>query len=205
MMRLLSIVLAACTLLAVAAAAPAEAQRRGPPVVDRREAIKNKIRALRAVELQRELQLGEQELSRVLPILSKWDDVTDKLLVARADLRRRLAAVDLAADPRATNKLVDETADNQRAFWDLEDKRLRELRKVLTPAQVARLLIVLPAFERRIQRQLSKTARHGGPPGMVAPVGPPAPGSASGPAIDDAADDDDVQPDEPPPPRRRRR
>ena len=39
---------------------------------------------------------------------------------------------------------------------ELEDKRLAELRKILTPAQTARLLIVLPELERKIQNQLRR-------------------------------------------------
>jgi hypothetical protein len=38
----------------------------------------------------------------------------------------------------------------------VEERRLAELRKILTPAQTTRLLVVLPAFERKIQNQLRR-------------------------------------------------
>jgi hypothetical protein len=77
------------------------------------------------------------------------------------------------------DKLIDDAVANQKAFWDLEDKRLAEIRKVLTPQQVAKLLVVLPAFERRIQNQLRNAILR----------------KSGAPALDD---DDDLEPDEVP-------
>jgi hypothetical protein len=117
----------------------------------RREKIKNRIRALRAARLVEEL--GDQVTARVLPILAKYDDEFDKLLGQRAEIERKLARAG-TGDAKVVDKVIDEAVANQRAFWDSEDRRLAELRKVLTPAQVARLLVVLPPLERRIQNQL---------------------------------------------------
>ncbi len=170
----------------VADAQPRERRQPAPapaPAVDRREAIKKKIRVLRAATLTDELNLDEKVLARLLPVLSRWDDVTEDLLKKRLDVQRRLLAPDAAKDPKALDKVIDEAVANQKAFWDLEDKRLVELRKILTPAQIARLLIVLPAFERKIQNQLRRAMIRRG-------VG--AGGAAGG-----ADDDDDVEPDEP--------
>jgi hypothetical protein len=176
-------------LLATAAGAQPRDPRGPAPVLsaDRREAIKKRIRVMRAATLTDELNLDEKALSRLLPVLSKWDDVTEDLLRKRVDLQRRLTAPDAAKDPRALDRVIDEAVANQKAFWDLEDKRLAELRRILTPAQIARLLIVLPAFERKIQNQLRRAInRRGGA------------GSGAG-----AAEDDDIEPDEAPAPRRR--
>ena len=122
----------------------------------RREAIKKKIRALRAYTLTEELQLDDKTTARLFPVLARWDDVTEKLVQQRVDLMRRLHASGELKDPKAVDRLIDEAIANQKAFWDLEDRRVAELRKVLTPAQTARMLLVLPAFERRIQNQLRR-------------------------------------------------
>ncbi|MEJ7603833.1 MAG: hypothetical protein WKG01_38490 [Kofleriaceae bacterium] len=142
----------------------------------RREAIKKKIRALRAYTLTDELQLDDKTTARLFPVLARWDDVTEKLVQQRVDLMRRLHTADQLKDPRAVDRLLDEAIANQKAFWDLEDKRVAELRKVLTPAQTARLLIVLPAFERRIQNQLRRAISRRG----------------AGADVDVDADDDDL-------------
>lgn len=179
-MRLLVLLL---TFVIAAPTALAQPRGRGAPAsVDRRETIKKKIRALRAFTLTEELELDEATAGKLFPVLAKWDDVTDKLLVARTDLTRRLQGASAIKDPRAIDKLIDEAIANQKALWDLEDKRLVELRKILTPAQAARLVVVLPQFERRIQNQLRKViqnqraggraGRAGGRPGDPFDEGP---------------------------------
>ena len=154
--------------LAVALVAPAAHAQPGPgpgggPGAARRERIKTKIRALRAYTLTEELQLDEATAGKLFPALAKWDDEFDKLLQQRAALEKQLKAAAGIKDPRALDKLVDEAVANQRAFWDAQDKRLAELRKILTPAQTARLLVVLPALERKIENQLRRAIKGGGP------------------------------------------
>jgi hypothetical protein len=147
-------------LLALFVAAPVFAQPAGAPV-DRREKIKKKIRALRAYTLTEELALDEATAGKLFPLLARYDDEFDKLLGARVDLQKRLSTADQLKDPKQIDKLIDEAAANQRALWDTESKRLAELRKILTPAQVARTVVILPALERKIQNQLRRAARKG--------------------------------------------
>ena len=181
-------------LLVAALAAPAAAQPGGRAPVDqqqnRREAIKKKIRALRAYALTEELALDEATAGRLFPLLAKYDDITDKLLGARVDLARRLRDADQLRDRRAVDKLIDEAIANQKAFWELEEKRVAELRKILTPEQTARILVVLPEFERKIQNQLKRAiAKRGG-------------GANPGRRMRGAEDeDDDIEPDELPGPQ----
>ncbi len=144
----------------VATAQPPTAQQQ---LQQKRERIKKRIRAMRAYTLTEELALDEATAAKLFPLLARYDDEFDKLIGARADLQKRLVAASNGNDPRATNKVIDEAVANQRAFWDLEDKRLGELRKILTPAQTARLLVVLPRFERRIENQLRNAIQGKGP------------------------------------------
>ncbi|HEU0030984.1 MAG TPA: hypothetical protein VFQ53_10130 [Kofleriaceae bacterium] len=191
--------LALVAYLLVAAVAPASAQpRTNPPPQqpqpqDRREAVKRRIRALRAATLTDELNLDDKTLARLLPVLAKWDDVIGDLLKKRIDIQRRLASPDVAKDPRATDRLIDEAVANQKAFWDVEEKRLAELRKILTPAQTARLLVVLPEFERKIMNQLRRAILH-----------PNGGGNRRGGGRGLDVDDDDFEDDEPIAPRGRR-
>jgi hypothetical protein len=163
---------------------------------ERREQIKKKIRALRAYTLTEELALDEATATRLFPALARYDDETDRLLQNRVDVQRRLRHADAIRDPRAIERLIDEALANQRAFWGVEERRIAELRKILTPAQTAKVLVVLPALERKIQNQLRRAIvkQEGGRPGAG-----PGPGPADDP-------DDDTQPDEldAPAPRPRR-
>jgi hypothetical protein len=180
--------------LAVGSAAPAAAQPRrqaggAAGVAERREQVKKRIRAMRAYTLTEELALDDQTAGKLFPVLARYDDETDKLLERRADVQRRLRRPEGLRDPRLVDRLIDEALANQRGLWDLEDRKIGELRKILTPAQTVKLLVVLPAFDRRIQNQLRKAIAQGRP----------------GAAADEM--DDDVEPDEAPPrkpPRPRR-
>jgi len=149
-----------------------------------RERIKKKIRDLRAYTLINELSLDPQTQSRLWPTLDKYDDETDKLVQQRVDIRRRLTTANTMG-PREVERAIDDAIALQRSFRDLEDHRLAELRKILTPRQIAKLIIVLPEFERRIQNQLQRAITNAtgkNPPGEI---------------------DDDVEPDERPPPTRK--
>lgn len=138
----------------VALAQPGAGRR---PPAGRLDEIKKKIRALRAYTLTEELALDEASAGKVFPVLAKFDDELDKVMAARAGLQRQLNHP--PADPKALDRLIDEAVANQRALWDLETKKLGELRAVLTPQQTARLLVVLPALERRIQNRLRKALK----------------------------------------------
>jgi hypothetical protein len=126
-------------------------------------------------------------------VLSRYDDETDKLLERRIEIQRRLRRAQPFKDAKAVDRVVDEALVNQRAFWELEDRRIAELRKILTPGQAARLLVVLPELERKIRNQLRKA--------IVSHRAPGAPGAGAD------TDDDDPQPDEiaPAKPAQRRR
>lgn len=136
---------------------------RRPPAgsPERREQIKQKIRALRAYTLTEQLALDEQTQARLFPALARYDDETDRLIQKRVELARKLRHAETLRDPRAVDRLIDEALANQRAFWELETRRIAELRKILTPAQAAKVLVVLPLLERRIQNQLRKAIEKG--------------------------------------------
>jgi hypothetical protein len=132
------------------------------PGEQRREKIKKRIRALRAYTLTEELQLDGTTAGKLFPVLARYDDEFDKLLVARADLQKQLDAAANGRDPRAADHVIEDAVANQRAFWQLEDKRLDELRKILSAQQTARLLVVLPPLERKIENQLRQAVQGAG-------------------------------------------
>ncbi|HUJ60321.1 MAG TPA: hypothetical protein VLX92_17560 [Kofleriaceae bacterium] len=156
--------------------------------VQRRERIKKRIRALRAAELTVDLSLDETSAGRLFPLLARYDDEFDRLLGQRAEILKKL---DVAGpDRRETDRLIDEAIANQHAFWETEDRRLADVRKILSPAQTARLLVVLPPLEQKIRNQLLR-AIQGAPAGKARPGG--------NPAMRDLEDDDD---DDAPRPKR---
>jgi Spy/CpxP family protein refolding chaperone len=179
-MRWSSLVLACALALGVATPAVRAQPAPHPASQARREQIKERIRALRAYALTSQLSLDQATAGKLFPLLARYDDELDKLLVQHVALLRRLRQADKLRDPAAINQLIDEALANQRALWNLEEQRITDLRKILTPAQTARVLIVLPAFERRIQKLLQQAIRGARK----------APRRAQ-PALDDGDDGDD--------------
>jgi len=179
--------------------APAERRDAGGPTgkAERREQIKKKIRAIRAYTLTEALSLDEATAGRLFPMLARYDDETDKLLEKRVDVQRRLRHADSLRDPKAVERLIDEAIAVQRGFWDLEDKRVADLRKILTPGQTAKLLVVLPALEHKIQNQLRKVIAQRRPGGNAA-GGADASAAGSGDDSDDDQEPDEVGPAPPP-------
>jgi hypothetical protein len=157
----------------------------GPPVQKetKQERVKKRVRMMRAMALTEELGLDSAGAGRLFPLLEKYDAEFDRLLVERGQLQHQLDGAD-GKPPKQIDKLIDDSLANQRKFWDLEDKRVAELRKILTPAQVARVLVVLPVLERKIQNQLRNAVRPGGRKLKNQPL--------------DSADDDDIEPGERP-------
>ncbi len=188
------------------AQAPGQTPPRGPgaqperPAETRRARVKKRIRAIRAIAITEELGLDTRDAGKLFPVLARYDDDFDRLLVQRGKLNRRLDAAGGLRDPRAIDALIDEALANQRAFWNLEDRRIAELRKILTPAQVARLLIVLPALERKIQRQLRAAVK----PHGRRPAGANDDDNDNGDNGDNGDNDDGGREPNEPPPRPRR-
>ncbi len=137
--------------LSLAHAQPGAA--RPAAVGDKRERVKQKVRAMRAYVLTDALTLDPATAGKMFPVIEKFDSEGDALTAARAGLRAKL---DTTTDSKSLNKVIDDLLANQKAMFDMEAKRLVELRAILTPQQVAKLITVLPDFERRLQNRLSK-------------------------------------------------
>jgi hypothetical protein len=127
--------------------------RPGVTAPDKRERVKQKVRAMRAYVLTDALALDPSTAGKMFPVIEKYDNESDALTVVRAGLRAKL---DITTDSKSLNKVIDDLLANQKAMFDMEAKRLVELRAILTPQQVAKLITVLPDFERRLQNRLSK-------------------------------------------------
>lgn len=147
-MKRLAIVLALFAVSPVALAQPGKQQ------ISKRDQIKKRIRIARGNTLTVELNLDEPTANKLFPLLAKYDDELDALLGKKAEINHRLREAK-PGDPNV-DRVIDEAVANQKALWVSEEHRLAELRKILAPAQTAKLLVVLPEFEQKIRNQLRK-------------------------------------------------
>ena len=108
---------------------------------------KRKARAMRAYTLTEELSLDEATAGKLFPLLAKFDAEADKLAARRNDVQVRLLATTAKTDAHAIDAMVDELQQTTRWQRDLEDRRFGELRKVLVPAQIAKIVVILPDLD----------------------------------------------------------
>lgn len=149
-MRILAIVLALAVAAPVVRTAEAQRGRQGQRGGGRKERIKQRIRAMRIAVLVEELDLDEETTGKLMPILAKYDDEFTKLAQEKQDLLKAAQDATADKDDKKIDQAIDDLVKNQRARWDLDEKRFAEIRKVLTPAQAAQILVVLPEIDRRI-------------------------------------------------------
>jgi Spy/CpxP family protein refolding chaperone len=161
----------ATTASGVAAADP---QRRppGPPahaqahVGDRRapeqlrKEVLDRMRALRAWKIVEELKLDETTSAHLFPILARYDDQELALAAERRDIAeeiRTLLAAPRPDDTRLT-AAINRMVVNREKRHAMKDERLKELRKVLTPVQQAKLVLLLPRLEREFAQFIRDVA-----------------------------------------------
>jgi Spy/CpxP family protein refolding chaperone len=138
------------------AAAPAAAAGKAAPAGEHRnpeqlrKEVLERMRALRAWRIVDELKLDESASARLFPILAKFDEREMALAVERRDITRELRAEVAGAHPDdgKLTKGIEKLLANRARRHALVDERIRELRKVLTPLQQAKLALLLPSIER---------------------------------------------------------
>jgi Spy/CpxP family protein refolding chaperone len=148
------------------AAPPAPA---GPVAADKtpvelRKEVLDRMRSLRAWRIVEELKLDEAASARVFPILAKYDEHEMALMTERQDITRELRTLVAAAKPddARIGAAISRMLANRSKRHAMKDERLRELRKVLTPVQQAKLVLLLPRLEREFANFIHDVTGHRG-------------------------------------------
>jgi Spy/CpxP family protein refolding chaperone len=166
-MTALGVVLVAATARAEGAApAPAGKAAAAP---ERRSAdqlrkdVLEHMRALRAFKIVDELKLDETASARLFPILTKFDEREMALSNEKHEIVRDLKAELASAKPdnARLEKMIDRLLANRARRHALHDEQFKELRKVLTPVQQAKLAMLLPRLERDFARFVHQVAEKG--------------------------------------------
>lgn len=140
------------------AAAPIPGDGRTPEQL--RAEVLERMRALRAWRIVEALKLDEATSARLFPILSKYDDKEMALAIERRDARRLLRAEVQALHPddgRLTAAIGRLLANRERQRA-MEDDRVKELRRILTPVQQAKLMLLLPRLEHEFAQRVQQAA-----------------------------------------------
>ena len=135
--------------------------RRGqdnPRRAARRERVRQRIRAMRAWYLTEQLTLDDATAARLFPVLVRFDDSIDELHQRGVQLRRTLRREMNAArpDPVALDRMVDDLLAHYEDVYRIQRERFAAVRRVVTPTQSARLLLLLPRIDDAIRRQIQR-------------------------------------------------
>jgi hypothetical protein len=152
---------------AAAVPPPPAAARPGAPIPgdgrtpdQLRGEVLERMRALRAWRIVEALRLDEATSARLFPILSKYDEREMGLAIDRRDIARSLRAEVQSSRPDEARikTSIDRLLANRERQRAMEDERVKELRKVLTPVQQAKLMLLLPRLENEFARRVRQAA-----------------------------------------------
>ena len=141
-----------------AATAAGGADQRSPDQL--RKEVVERMRALRAWKIVEELKLDESTSAKLFPILAKYDEQELALAAERRDITAEIKTL-LAAprpDDARLNAAINRMLANRTKRIASRDERIKEVRKVLTPVQQAKLVLLLPRLERDFARFIREVA-----------------------------------------------
>jgi Spy/CpxP family protein refolding chaperone len=140
------------------APSPAAADKRSPDQL--RKEVVERMRALRAWRIVEELKLDESTSAKLFPVLAKYDEQELAFAAERRQIAEEIRGLLAAPKPddakltAAINRIIANRAKRQAS----RDERIRDVRKVLTPVQQAKLVLLLPRIERDFARYIRDIA-----------------------------------------------
>jgi len=143
----------------VAASAPALAQPDG----QKRAQVRQRITEFAMTQIQSQLGLDAPTLQRFRAVADKYEPqiagLHKEMGMAMKELRAQLAAAQ--PDDARLSQLADTVVNDRSKVQALEAQRTTDNRRVLTPAQFAKLIVVWPQINRQVKIEMYK-AMHGG-------------------------------------------
>jgi hypothetical protein len=163
MLRLIALTLS----LLFATAPPALAQKPGGGGGNgqMREKVRERVKALRIAKLIELLEMDDQTVAKIMPVINKGYDEIGAVAKESGEARRELQGlmgVD-KPDNDKINRLIDRLLVNKGKVERIEEQMLAGARKVLAPAQMGKLIVVLPEVNQQIQRMIKRAAEGEGP------------------------------------------
>jgi Spy/CpxP family protein refolding chaperone len=155
----------ATTILLLAAALLLGAR---PAAADReakREKIREKIKEKVTAKIIDELNLDEAGVQKLFPVMDKYEDQIAALQKDNGEARRELRNLIDAdkVDDKKIEKQIDRIAANRTKIATLEADLIKEVRKILTPTQAAKLVVIMPLIRERMERMIRRAAKGEGP------------------------------------------
>jgi Spy/CpxP family protein refolding chaperone len=128
-----------------------------------RDQIFDQMRAERMWKLTDALKLNEASAAKVFPLLSKYDDQERSLGHERGQTYRELREATEAPAPDAAriDGLVNRLLALRARRQALETEKITALRKMLTPVQMAKLMMLTPRLEEGFRQRIRDAMNDG--------------------------------------------
>lgn len=130
----------------------------------KRAKLREKVRQMRNARIAAVLDLDEATSAKLFAVFDRYDELIFPLKAevgkARREVRRLLD--DGTSDDAQLNKLFDRIEAARIELERLQHELIVEIRKVLTPRQVAALIVALPEIERDIEKEIRTAAKAAG-------------------------------------------
>jgi len=129
----------------------------------KREKVREKVKAVVMAKIIDELDLDEAGAQKLFPVLNKYQDQIAALHKDNGDARRELKKLLDAdkVDDAKVNKQIDRIAGNHAKIATLEADMIKDVRKVLTASQSAKLVVILPLIRDRLEKRIRRAAQGG--------------------------------------------
>ena len=127
----------------------------------RRERVRQRIRAMRAWYLTEELDLDDATATRLFPVLSKYDERLAEVHQRGVELRRALRRAMSGSRPDQTSidRLMDDLLTHYDNLYRVQRDRLVAVRRVMSPSQSARLVLILPRLDDAVRREIERATK----------------------------------------------
>lgn len=120
----------------------------------RAAALRRELELRFARQVQEQLQLSEEQTTKVRDIMSGFAERRRELEIQERQLRVALNAQlrpGIAANPDSVNRLVDAIATGRVSYAQLVQEEMRELSTVLDPVQRGQLFLMRDRLLQRVQ------------------------------------------------------
>lgn len=117
------------------------------------------MRTMRMWKLTEELKLDEATAARLFPLLAKFDEQMRELGKERGEVYRTLSEEMKLATPDSNKllSLVDRLSTNRAKRSTHEAERWVAIRKVLSPIQQAKMILLMPRMEEAFRHKIRES------------------------------------------------
>lgn len=158
----------ACTLVCIFAPGAGAAQGKAddPAREQLFEQFRERIEKLKAERMQKALALDEKTGNQVAEISKRYDQQRHSLRKQSKNDRHALRQALSEKNHAAIQSMLERAEQQQAALHNLNTAERAEIRKVLTPEQMAKYLLFQDAFSREMREKIREIKQRRGEPSL---------------------------------------